>query len=725
MNLTSHQYAVSKFLFGIAMKFRRLLPKRKSQAFGTWNNAKQPKIERIYVINLDRQPERWAEMEKELKHILDWSGNELWKITDRYAAIDAKNFVQEITKDSDIDPIYSLGEQLFVEPQPLVFPAQTGLNSPIIMSRPEIAVAKSHINIWQQIAKGNYEYVLILEDDVWFNLGFARHVDQVWSEIEAKGNENPTFDILYLSYEEVKHGAPKTFVSTNVFRPDRGLWHLSGYVLSREGAEKLLRLLPCRGPIDLWINHQFKDLNVRAIRRPIISQRRDIISTNSYSILPALTKIGALTSESASLFHTRPSEQPVFVFGSENSGLSSLAMALSMLGYRCCSDLQTIPYSELKMLLAGSDSRVFNAYVNVKSLAMYARTLKEHYPYAKFIITASKAKISDDNNSKIIDDLDGADIIILYLEAFNKWQIVCEHLRCAPPTCSFPELVDIGQRPLLQRTTEENATLNCIIPKRDKSPWIVDRHHYWQGLHTAPVERALTTVGDKVKISDNLESLNPHYWLPRDDTFTDNLALFRPLNLEFHSGIGATLSVKKENLGVRKFSAASLTSRDWYLFGRFETEIKVSNVPGVVTGFFLHRDSPRQEIDIEITGNRPDRLLVNVFYNPGGEVANFDYGYRGAPSYIDLGFDASESYHRFAIEWDPCEIRWFVDDCLVHRRVEWDPTPIPHLPMTLHINTWPSRSKELAGRITSGQLPTTTFIRSIVVEANRHRNSLL
>lgn len=159
--------------------------------------------------------------------------------------------------------------------------------------------------------------------------------------------KNGRFDILYLSYLEVKHGAPKTFLSSNVFHPVRGLWHLSGYVLSREGAEKLLRLLPCRGPIDLWINHQFEVLDVRATKRSLISQRRDATSTNSYSILPALTSIGAISSEGASLFNIRPAEQPVFVFGPEDSGHSSLAMALSMLGYRCCSDFQTLPAPEL------------------------------------------------------------------------------------------------------------------------------------------------------------------------------------------------------------------------------------------------------------------------------------------------------------------------------------------------------------------------------------------
>ena len=134
-------------------------------------------------------------------------------------------------------------------------------------------------------------------------------------------------------------------------------------------------------------------------------------------------------------------------------------------------------------------------------------------------------------------------------------------------------------------------------------------------------------------------------------------------------------------------------------------------------GFFLHRNSPRQEIDIEIAGNRPDRLLVNVFYNPGGEGAHFDYGYRGAPSYIELGFDASKASHRFALEWTPCEIRWLVDDHLVHRRAIWDPTPIPHLPMALHVNIWPSRSAQLAGQISNRRLPATTIVGSIALEA--------
>ncbi len=722
MNLSHLLLAPSKFLYSIGMKCRRLLPRRRSQAFGIANPKGRPSIERIYVINLDRQPDRWVEMRQELRHVLDSSGAELGHLTERYPAVDARTFAQEPLKDEDIDPFYTLADQLFAEPQPRALPDRLELDRPIQMSRPEIAIARSHIGVWRRVAESNHSYALILEDDVWFQHGLARNLDQAWSEIEAEGDETGRFDVLYLSYKEVKYGAQKIFLSSNVFRPVRGLWYLSGYVLSREGAEKLLRLLPCRGPIDLWINHQFGALDVRAIRRSIIGQRRDSCSTNLYSILPSLTKIGAIDSEGASLYQFRPSEQPVFVFGTEGSGLSSLAMALSMLGYRCCSDLEGLPDLEFKQLLAGRIERVFNAYVNIGSLAGKIRELRKLYPQAKFIIARGDTEVVDDSFLGIVDDISGADVAILHSNGANKWQVVCEHLRCAPPVCSFPEFADHGQRRLLDVSLEPSAVVSGKAPRRDRSPWVVESRQLWRGIRSAPAHGASSSVETRVRVNDRLGALDTGRWRLRDDTFAGNLALFRPSNVEFRAGTGAVLSVRRESLGVREYSAASVSSRDWYSFGRFEAVIQASNVPGVVTGFFLHRDSPRQEIDIEIAGNRTDRLLVNVFYNPGGEGASFDYGYRGAPSHIELGFDASESPHRFAIEWDPCEIRWFVDNQLVHRRSNWDPTPIPHLPMTLHVNVWPSRSKELAGRLTSRRLPAIVVVKTIALEATSVAN---
>lgn len=224
-------------------------------------------------------------------------------------------------------------------------------------------------------------------------------------------------------------------------------------------------------------------------------------------------------------------------------------------------------------------------------------------------------------------------------------------------------------------------------------------------------------LGSRVSFEDDLADAQWVRWLLRNDTFAGNLGLFRPKNVTAQSGDGLLLTVIQESLGVRNFSAASISSRGAFLYGRFEIILQATSVSGLVTGFFLHRDSPRQEIDIEITGNRPDRILVNVFYNPGAEGAKFDYGYRGTPVAVPLGFDASEAAHRFAIEWDPCEIRWLVDGELVHRRAAWNPTPIPDLPMTLHVNTWPTRSRELAGRLALRSLPASAFVRSVGVDA--------
>ena len=67
-------------------------------------------------------------------------------------------------------------------------------------------------------------------------------------------------------------------------------------------------------------------------------------------------------------------------------------MALSMLGYRCCSDFDRIPECEFESLLAGRTDRVFDAYVNIGSLRPQIRVLTQRYPSAKYIV---------------IDDVDG------------------------------------------------------------------------------------------------------------------------------------------------------------------------------------------------------------------------------------------------------------------------------------------------------------------------------
>ena len=709
MNLSRPASVAARLINSAILNCRLWLPRTRCHSFVPSSDIQASGIGPIFVINLDRQPNRWSSILRELTRILDADDRPLSDRVVRYAACDAQDESERFHDSSEVDPFYTLGDQLFVEPQPLAAPDRFDLTTPIRMSRAEVAVALSHIGVWRTLAQSSDHYALVLEDDVSFKRCFGRVVDHAWREMSASNRTAPSFDLWYLSYKEARYGAPKELLSSNVFRPERGLWYLSGYVLSRRGARKLLGLLPCRGPIDLWINHKFTELEVRAIRRPVANQRLDALSSNSYSILPMLGRIGVLDHGGSALFNQKPRHSPVFAFGSD--GLSSVAVALSMLGYRCCSDLDQIPHDELINLMAGTSDRVFNAYVNIGSLEPLAATLVARYPSAKFIVTGDDSQAAD----ALLNTLEGADVLRLRRGNSNSWRAVCEHVELSPPPAAYPVVRDLGLRRCIRDALKSQNTRAFRYLRHDRSPWIVESSRGWEGI-TASVSEASITQGPRVVFESNFRGAMPAHWLTRSDTFPGNLGLFRPGNVRAEPTGGLRLSVFHEPLGVRDFSAAAVSSRDRFLYGRFEATLQATAVSGLVTGFFLHRNSPRQEIDVEITGNRPTRLLVNVFYNPGPEGAQFDYGYRGTPVAIPLSFDASKNAHRFAIEWDPFEIRWFVDDQMVHRRVMWNPTPIPDLPMTLHVNTWPTRSSELAGRLAVRSLPGVSRLHKVAVD---------
>jgi GR25 family glycosyltransferase involved in LPS biosynthesis len=737
MNTSDTPGAILRLLYRYVLRIRRLLGKQTCRTFGRVDEkVMSHTIGKIYVINLDRQPSRWRQVRQELEHILDAFGVPLTARTTRVPAVDARQFGNTIDT-GDVDPIYTLGDQLFVDPR-RVLPSRLDLDDKIEMSRQEIAVALSHIKVWRQVASGHHEYALILEDDVHFRHRFAGLVDSVWQQLCAECEDPPLFDLLYLSFKEVEHGAEKTRVSENVFKLFRGLWYLSGYVVSKKGAERLLSMLPVRGPVDLWINHKFSVLEALSASESVIAQRLDERSENSYSILPVLSKIGVLNSECPGLFRSQPLVKPVFAIGSANTGLTSLAMALSMLGYRCCSDLNDLPSSEKESLLRKNDKRVFDAYVNIGSLEGRLNDLAMLYPEARLILTidgepdaeADSVGTSKKDDIGLNGDSTGGQsqasarirqwsdrILILPKRSASKWKLLCEFLSCVPPASSYPELSEHGQRQLY---VAEYRTTQALVPsgqwlEADDSPWIAASGCRWNGVPSKWSEKSPSAfIGEPNNNSDNLDWFDDYRWLLRDDTFPGNVALFNPSNVLMGTGRPVVeLTVRNEDMGVRRYSSGALTTHERFLFGRFEAIIKPPRVAGLVTGVFLHRDSPRQEIDIEFLGKDPRKMLVNVYYNPGGEGARFDYGYRGTPFLIDLWFDSTRDFHAYAIEWERDEIRWFVDNQLVHTRSNWSPTPIPHLPMRFHVNLWPSQSRELAGKIEEKLLPATAFLHSV------------
>ena len=738
MNNATRPGLLSRLWFQAMLGTRYLGIDASTKSFGT--EVQLDTIQRIYVINLDREPDRWRQMRRELENLHDRSGRPLTTVSRRFSAVDARHYKAPPGPDV-IQPHYSLADQLFVQPNPQLNEVTNAQSREIEMTPQEIAVALSHVEVWQLIAKSDCPFTLVLEDDVFFRRGFARNFDAAWEDLMQQSGRETGVDMVYLSYKEADEEAPRKQFSDFLFVPSTGLWQLSGYILSKAGAQKLLNLLPVRGPVDLWLNHQFNQLDVFATRRSIIDQRRDFPSTNSYSILPILSELGVITREKPLLVERKAMPGPVFAFGKSGSGLTALSMALSMLGYRCCSNISALPPDEHSDLFGKKRDRVFDAYANIGTLrTLELSKLAELYPQARFVLTVDdgeRHRKSTDGTTRgtskseplrtdeywptdlyaLLHEEMPKSVLVLPNRYRDKWELLCGFLGCEYPAYAFPECDDQVQRPLLLEAGENSSgrRFEAKRLKSDSSPWIVSRKD-WQGLPLAKSSEVVQR-DSSISISDDFSELDSEQWLLRDDTFPSNLALFRPSNFEITANNVAQLTLRQEHTSVRQFTSASIASRRPYLYGHFEAEVMPSNVAGLITGIFLHRNAPRQEIDLEILGKDTTKVLVNVYYNPGNDGAKMEYGYRGTPALIDLGFDATKEFHLYKIEWSPESIRWLVDGRLIHERVTWEPTPIPHLPMQFNINLWHSRSKELAGKLAVNNLPAHSFVRCIGLQS--------
>jgi len=251
------------------------------------------------------------------------------------------------------------------------------------------------------------------------------------------------------------------------------------------------------------------------------------------------------------------------------------------------------------------------------------------------------------------------------------------------------------------------ASLNNAM---DDSPWVLPLSSGWQPALNA--DRLARAAGPSIAEATMTVASTSFPGLV--ETFPGNLASFTRENLR-HGTEGAQLVIDAVDGGPRPYRSGAFASVRSFRHGHFEAEIRAAPGSGLVTGFFLHRATPRQEIDIEFAGADPRRMLANVYFNPGDDGTAMDFGYRGSPCRIDLGFDATADFHLYAIDWRPGRAAWLVDGKIVHERVGWDPTPLPHLSMRLHANLWAPRSEELAGRIDGRTLPAAAAFRNVSV----------
>lgn len=136
------------------------------------------------------------------------------------------------------------------------------------------------------------------------------------------------------------------------------------------------------------------------------------------------------------------------------------------------------------------------------------------------------------------------------------------------------------------------------------------------------------------------------------------------------------ITAKKEDKGGSHYTSARLVTRGHFsqAYGKFEARIKLPEGAGFWPAFWMMpQDSVygnwpvSGEIDImENRGREPEKVEGTLHY--GGEGNGHIYTGKGY-TFPDGG--KTTDFHTYAIEWEPGEIRWYVDDILVQTQNDW------------------------------------------------------
>ncbi|MBG6187519.1 family 16 glycosylhydrolase [Flavobacterium sp. CAN_S2] len=671
-------------------------------AFGKANNQ----INKIFIINLDRQTERWELIKKELKNIPTNVNINLSNFSERFSAIDAKIKLLNNTK---INSTYKLQDQYFVDPDPRLLKIIREKEINIELTNQETAVALSHISVWEKIILKDVSNALILEDDVYFENKFSKTLNLLWEEIESSSLD---FDIIFLSYKKVEHNPDIKKVSKNLSVPKRGIWWFSGYILSNNGAKKLLSKLPVIGPIDLWINHEFANLNVYLSNESIINQKLFVQSDNNYSILPILSQIGIKSNETFILLDKLKGKNPVFVFDlSENcdTTLSKINTLLSLNSYRAYKNVSERDSLHVKESIKQKQTLLFDAYLGFNLIIDNLSDLINFYPSGIIIIIE---EVHDKSLQSVLSNEISTNLHFINSNSKKVFKQVSKLLQI-----KYWEFNDIK---LNQVKIDKNINSEKIqiinkfkYLEHDVNPWIIPIQNIEKYIPYNHTEFEILSLAKPIDgISDSFNKMDLNYWKLLDDTFPSNLAHFTKRNFRLNNS-GFEITITNDKLEGKQYSSSAIVTKLPHIYGSFEISMKPIKGDGIISAFFLHRNDPWQEIDIEFLGNDTTKILLNVYYNPGFENTNYNYGVRGTPILIDLDFDASEDFHLYRIEWEYHEIRWYVDNKIIHSRRTWMPTPIPDLPLNVYVNAWITNSEALAGKFNNILLPAILHVKLI------------
>lgn len=149
----------------------------------------------------------------------------------------------------------------------------------------------------------------------------------------------------------------------------------------------------------------------------------------------------------------------------------------------------------------------------------------------------------------------------------------------------------------------------------------------------------------------------------------------RPQNVFVQDGVLHLRAIKESYEGAQ-YTSARLKTKGLFAktYGRFEFRAKLPAGRGIWPAIWMLPQQEKYggwpasgEIDImEARGQEPDKVLGTLHYGahwPGNAHTSKDY------IFTDNGTIAD--FHVYAMEWEPGEIRWYIDDHLYQRQNFW------------------------------------------------------
>lgn len=196
-------------------------------------------IEKIFYINLDRRQDRNINV---LQIMKKYGMN-----ATRISAIDGTKL--DVTK----IPNSIITEKGIHDAQ------KKNQHISVSLTMGAIGCALSHRNVWKKIIDENIDNVLILEDDIRFDSNFGKKLDNY-------ANHWPkNYDVIFLGY----HPASIKFITksvNDVFTRSNNVYGTFGYVVSKKGAEKLLKIFPLNYQIDTEIHRNFHNIDAYLVK---------------------------------------------------------------------------------------------------------------------------------------------------------------------------------------------------------------------------------------------------------------------------------------------------------------------------------------------------------------------------------------------------------------------------------------------------------------------------